>query len=63
MNTYIEKTLTLYGEDSVRLAQMLFMPTKEQRQQNIDLFNKLNEEINIIKTSKGYVAEIKDFEL
>lgn len=55
--------IVLHGDDSVRLAYMLYRPTEEELLYNKSILERIDNNIMITERDNGYDAEIKDLDL
>lgn len=62
MNT-IAESIVLEGDDSIRFAEAMYHPSKEDIEHFKKHLDKINNEITLRKTEKGFEADVKNLDL
>ena len=62
MNTTV-KPIVLEGEDSIRFAEAMFHPSKEDMEHFRKHLDEINNEITLHKTENGFEADVKNLDL
>lgn len=62
MNTTVE-SIVLEGDDSIRFAEAMYHPSKEDIEHFKKHLDQINNEITLRKTEKGFEADVKNLDL